>query len=1153
MHIRTLLISCLLVILLGGATAFALAAPLAPPSAPPLPADPPGAEPDTPAIPDVLRAGPAGIYVFYDYSNLDPGTYPIKGGHLGFQWNKIETGPGVYNWSSIDNWYAKVIALNKYVAIKFNTYDGQCCGGSSVPAHVKQAHPSSVLACNGVELPRYWDPEYQRAWAGFVQKLGQRYNNDPHVAWVEINAGIYGETSPAEATFKSCLSAADLTSDIWTDVVKWSIDTYVAAFPNKQLFLQFAPFFDSRRERVAITDYAVSRGVGVKHNNLKPDSGDDAFIDNQNLSYYLGGQYDPIVRWGQQVGTGFEGYENQANSMQGRTATMWGLYNALDKHIDILNLDAPLVQASDRQDLLRFAANHIGRTPTDTPSVWAAMRETEGTWYPDYGNYEFWLYQRDDAPNGKTIPLWKVGTAPEGRYTRRTDQATGNHSMYFDIDDHYVGGIAARAAITVTYYDQGTDRWELRYDALDNPDKSAGTITKTNSRTWKKAVFNLADAFFGGRQPGTTDFRIWSAGDGDEIIHFVDVSATRSEPKQVVLQDGLNGYAGASDTTLNVWVPDANSSAESQLLLRYNRGTTAQTHMAPVLRFDVTSVPKQAQLTSARLELYLAESGADYSDMRAEVYRLLRSWHEMAATWNRPVAGQTWAQPGAQGAGTDYHATLIAATTVQAPGRWYAFDVTSAVQTWLTDPASNYGLLLQANAASNTKNFEERFASREATDATKRPKLIIDYLVQPPPPTPTPTRTANPTAIPIAPSLTSRRAAQPPTIDGDISEWPQPERVNLSANTAAWLESISPPGPADSSAQVLSLWDADWLYFAARIEDDVLYRDSPEIWRDDAIELAVDGAHDQLAYGADDHQFTVASDGTLTEFGVETVPGALVAVRRRTGGYDVELAIPISFLRAGPLVEGKTMGFTIGLIDDDDGGNRQGLSDSYMVWSGSNTVSLPRGFGKLVLGSAIALSTATPSPTGTRASATATLTQTPSPTRTASPTATASPTLTATPTPTPTATPTLNASSTSTASPTPSQTATPSATPTGTPVAYGGAHGTVWLDQDRDGARDANETGIAGKEVLLFLTSASDAFAPANKLIAQTPTDLQGNFQFTTLPLGEYIVAVLARDGETPTTASLVPFVLSDTNLDHQADFGIFWQRVYLPLMVRNH
>ena len=95
---------------------------------------------------------------------------------------------------------------------------------------------------------------------------------------------LWGD-GPAEDTFKSCLQAAGLTSAIWIDFVKWSIDTYVAAFPNKQLFLQYAPFFDSRQERVAFTDYAASRGVGMKHNNLKPDSGDDAIIENPAVSY----------------------------------------------------------------------------------------------------------------------------------------------------------------------------------------------------------------------------------------------------------------------------------------------------------------------------------------------------------------------------------------------------------------------------------------------------------------------------------------------------------------------------------------------------------------------------------------------------------------------------------------------------------------------------------------------------------------------------------------------------------------------------------------------------------------------------------------------------------------------------------------------------
>ncbi len=49
------------------------------------------------------------------------------------------------------------------------------------------------------------------------------------------------------------------------------------------------------------------------------------------------------------------------------------------------------------------------------------------------------------------MPLFNVGTAAEDA-TRRTDQATGNNGMYFDVDEAYAYANNYRATITVTYY-----------------------------------------------------------------------------------------------------------------------------------------------------------------------------------------------------------------------------------------------------------------------------------------------------------------------------------------------------------------------------------------------------------------------------------------------------------------------------------------------------------------------------------------------------------------------------------------------------------------------------------------------------------------------------------------------------------------------------
>ena len=92
-----------------------------------------------------------------------------------------------------------------------------------------------------------------KAFADLVRAFGARYGNDPRIAWIEISAGIFGETAPAEDRFDSCLEEAGLTSDMWIAYVNWATDTYRAAFPEKQLFLQYAPRYLERSERRVFT------------------------------------------------------------------------------------------------------------------------------------------------------------------------------------------------------------------------------------------------------------------------------------------------------------------------------------------------------------------------------------------------------------------------------------------------------------------------------------------------------------------------------------------------------------------------------------------------------------------------------------------------------------------------------------------------------------------------------------------------------------------------------------------------------------------------------------------------------------------------------------------------------------------------------------
>jgi photosystem II stability/assembly factor-like uncharacterized protein len=267
--------------------------------------------------------------------------------------------------------------------------------------------------------------------------------------------------------------------------------------------------------------------------------------------------------------------------------------------------------------------------------------------------------------------------------------------------------------------------------------------------------------------------------------------------------------------------------------------------------------------------------------------------------------------------------------------------------------------------------------------------------------------------------IAARRAARPPVIDGDLTDWFGVTAYSLRAQDA-WRVEHAWPVPLDSSAVLQAAWDGPNLYFAVRIFDDAIVTDDPAApWLDDSLELALDGRHDHTRDWShdDDRQFTITAAGATFESGSPTTCYRAAAGRWALG-YTIEVAIPRACLGEIAVVEGQIVGFNWSVSDDDDGGS----VDSRMLWLGQGTYAADAEWGQLrdsaLIASIQPQATDTPTPTAT---ATATSTATPTATHTVAPTATltSTPTPTLTPTPTPTITPS----------------ASPTATPTGTPTA----------------------------------------------------------------------------------------------------------------------
>ncbi len=184
----------------------------------------------------------------------------------------------------------------------------------------------------------------------------------------------------------------------------------------------------------------------------------------------------------------------------------------------------------------------------------------------------------------------------------------------------------------------------------------------------------------------------------------------------VVLQRGLNGYAGATDTFLDRYVPTTARGSYDPLYLD-------QSNYTPLIRFAIYTtdggpVPPGATIDSASLSLY-----KQYYSETLQLNAMLKPWTEAQATWSNSQRAVAWAVAGARGVGTDYDGNVDALLGVGFNPGWVTFDVKARVAGWAA--GANFGWrVAQTGTSYGSKLFD---ASEQAADPTLRPKLTIVY------------------------------------------------------------------------------------------------------------------------------------------------------------------------------------------------------------------------------------------------------------------------------------------------------------------------------------------------------------------------------------------------------------------------------------------
>ena len=193
-------------------------------------------------------------------------------------------------------------------------------------------------------------------------------------------------------------------------------------------------------------------------------------------------------------------------------------------------------------------------------------------------------------------------------------------------------------------------------------------------------------------------------------------------------------------------------------------------------------------------------------------------------------------------------------------------------------------------------------------------------------------------------------------LDGDLSDWEGIAFVEVTPATGVFdLESKPTDDPDDLRYRFALCHDDRALYVAVEVHDDALQLDTTKTgeiharaWQDDAVEVFIDGNHNraadariktgvEYAFGG---EFSLTAGNAATSnctgwpdsFGKPDYWQGAAAVERCPDGsvilrYEYRLTWRVM---GGKVRPGDTIGFTIGVQDDDNGGIR----DHALYWLG---------------------------------------------------------------------------------------------------------------------------------------------------------------------------------------------------------------------------
>jgi len=194
------------------------------------------------------------------------------------------------------------------------------------------------------------------------------------------------------------------------------------------------------------------------------------------------------------------------------------------------------------------------------------------------------------------------------------------------------------------------------------------------------------------------------AGNASSAMTHQNLPGSANEASSSVITLGAE-----ADALITTTLPNAKYGTDTSLGTSWT-GTYATRSL---VRFNLlgSALPSSAIIDSAVLGLYLQSVDAaknDLANVSIGIWSVTSEWSESTVTWNN--------QPSATSTGIS---TSVNTTT----GEYKSWNITSLVQSWRSNPAGNYGVLLRGPASG--PKYNRVFRSKEY--GSNKPRLVITY------------------------------------------------------------------------------------------------------------------------------------------------------------------------------------------------------------------------------------------------------------------------------------------------------------------------------------------------------------------------------------------------------------------------------------------